>query len=280
MKVLVTGANGFIGKYVCESLDEQGVEYVRGTRADFDLNSIDSMVNVLNSSGITHIIHLAARANTMDKADLFEANIEGLYKLLFAIKKSDVKHITFASGNNVYGENHLLAIDENVLPSPANGNTYALSKYVGELLIQDFLRGSGTDYALIRIADVYGPNQKFGNLIKAIVNSVKDSASIKLYGEGKRTRDYIFVKDVADGLVFSCVNELCGVYNLSTGVGTDVKTLVDIAVQLSEGKCGVEKVEINNEDDSKIVLNPDKLRQVGFETKYTILEGLRICVEG
>jgi len=279
MKVLVTGASGFIGSYVCESLNEQGIEYVKGTRENFDLNDAESMSEFLNDNQITHVIHLAARADSSDKEVLFTSNIEGLYKLLIALKASGVKHLTFASTNNVYGEESEELINENNSSCPSVANPYALSKYVGEMMIADKLSDTDTKYVLLRVSDVYGPGQRFGNLIKAIVKTVQEKGTLKLYGEGKRTRDFIYVKDVADGMVFSCVNELHGVYNLSTGVGTDVRTLVDIAVGISGGECRVEKIDVKNEDTSKIVLDSQKLKTAGFTAKYSVEEGLRNCVE-
>lgn len=279
MRILVTGADGFIGKSVCRVLEEKKIQLYRGSRTNFNLTDLPQISEFLLKNKITHVIHLAAHADCSDNLALFESNIEGLYNLLLACKEAGVKSLVFASGNNVYGEENSFDIEETLAPLPSYKNTYALSKYVGELLIEDALKNTDIRYCILRISDVYGPNQRFGNLIKAIVKSVKEGLPLKLYGEGKRTRDYIYVEDVARGLVFSAMNNISGIYNLSTGIGTDVNQLVKIAAELSGGKCPVEKVVVENEDSSRIVLNPQKLNDLGFETKIDIKEGLRRCVD-
>ncbi|SCY46530.1 UDP-glucose 4-epimerase [Butyrivibrio hungatei] len=279
MKILVTGANGFIGKRVCELLEEKKIGYCSGTRECFQMDNIESMRKFLIENSITNIIHLAARANSSDEKELFDSNIVGLYKLLQALSGTSVRNITFASGNNVYGELHDKNIDEEALCIPAEENIYGLSKYVGELLITDMLKKTDISFSILRIADVYGPGQKYGNLIKALVRAVAQHDVIKLYGEGKRIRDYIYIDDVAEGLIHASINELNGVYNLSTGVGTSVKELVNIGIELSEGKSSVEKFELDSEDDSRIVLNPFKISNTGYKANITVKEGLRRCVE-
>ena len=279
MKILVTGANGFIGKRVCALLEEKGISYCSGTRECFQMDNVESMRKYLNENSITNVIHLAARANSSDEKELFDSNIVGLYKLIQAFGGTGVRNITFASGNNVYGELHDKNIDEEASCIPSEKNIYGLSKYVGELLIKDMLEKKDISFSILRIADVYGPGQKYGNLIKALVRAAAQHEVIKLYGEGKRIRDYIYVDDVAEGLIHASINELNGVYNLSTGVGTSVKELVDIGIELSEGESSVEKVALDSEDDSRIVLNPMKLNNTGYKAKITVKEGLRRCVE-
>ncbi len=279
MNVLVTGADGFIGRYVCNVLDEQQISYFKGTRNCFDINNVPQMKDFLLNNNITHIIHLAARADSSDLVEVFNSNITGLYKLLLATKETGVKHFTFASTNNVYGENHEDVIREDIICAPAISNIYALSKYTGELLVKDMLNETNVDWTSLRLSDVYGPGQKYGNLIKAIVNAVREENPVKLYGDGLRTRDFIFVDDVARGIVFSCVNGLKGIYNLSTGIGTSVRELVDYAVDISAGKCTVEHINVEKEDDSRIVLNPEKINSVGFYAKTLVKDGLKKCVE-
>lgn len=279
MKILVTGANGFIGKKVCALLEEKGISYCSGTRDCFQMDNVESMRKYINDNSITNIIHLAAKADSSDDKELFDSNIAGLYNLVRAFSGTSVKNVAFASTNNVYGELHDSNLEEENPCLPANANTYGLSKYVGELLLKDMIRSSDTSLSILRISDVYGPGQKYGNLIKALVRAVAQRDVIKLYGEGKRIRDYIYVDDVAEGLIHASINELNGVYNLSTGVGTSVKELVDIGIELSEGESSVEKVALDSEDDSRIVLNPMKLNNTGYKAKITVKEGLRRCVE-
>lgn len=276
---MVTGAEGFIGKYVCKALEDSKIEFCRGTRDNMNMADAEGMTRFLKQNRVSHIIHLAAFADNTDGKKLFDSNIAGWYRLLSAAKKSGVKYITFGGTNNVYGEGWQKRIPEDAPCSPAYDNEYALTKYIGELMIEDMLADSEIKYSVMRISDVYGPHQKHGNLIKAIVRAVKENDVIKLYGEGRRTRDYIYVTDVADGMVFATVNELEGVYNLSTGVGTSVKELVELAIKISNGRCVLETVAVDKEDMSAIVLDSEKLRQAGFKAEITLEKGLCACIK-
>lgn len=280
MKVLVTGSDGFIGKRVVKVLEDRRIALFAGTRQSFDMAELGGTVETLKDNRITHIIHLAARADSDDKKDLFESNIEATQRLIQAARVSEVKHITFASTNNVYDINDSGVLSEKDARIPADDNPYGLSKAINEMMLEELRKESSITVAIMRLSDVYGPHQRYGNLIKAVVSSAVNGKSLKLYGEGIRKRDYIYVDDAAEGLVFACEKELNDTYNLSTGVGTSVKEMVVLAKELSGDKCSIERISINNEDKSSVVLSPEKLKKAGYIAKTSFKDGLNLCIQG
>lgn len=279
MNILVTGARGYIGNQVCRLLEKLNISFYPGTRDNFHLNDVRQMMLVMSANKITHVIHLAAVIQTINLQESYDTNLTGLFNLLSAIELSGIKHFVFASGNNVYGYDKENSIDEMQKVHPEANDLYAFSKYVGELVVKDFLQKRRIHYCIMRISDVYGPGQKYGNLIKTIVHAVNYGEPLKLYGKGKRTRDYIFVSDVAKGLVFAAEKSLDGVYNLSTGIGTNVKELVNLASSLGSEKNIIEYIPVKIEDETVVILDPKKLNEKGFVAKIDIEEGLRRCIE-
>lgn len=276
MKLLLTGVSGYIGSHIYKSIiNDKNIELIAANRESFDYNNVKSIENFfINNKGITHIIHLAASVSNNGE-DLFEVNLLGLYKFLNIASKNNIKHFIFASTNNVYNSLHGEPICEKQPCEPDLNNKYGFSKYMGELLIKDFCQNRGILFSNVRIADVYGPNQKHGNLIKAIVENVRENKPLQIYGAGKRVRDYIYIQDVVDGLLYITKNELTGNYNLSTGIGTSVKEILDTVNNIFDNTLEIKKINVDNEDDSMVILDCKKLNSEGFIAKYSVEDGFR-----
>jgi len=229
------------------------------------------------------VIHLAGAVGTNESTALFDANIAGLYRLLRLCKAQGVRHFTFASGNVVYASEEPTARSTQDCCEPDPNNLYAVSKYAGELLVSDYCSAHGIHWANARIADIYGPGQKTGNLLRALVTSAAAGERLKLYGTGTRKRDYIYITDVARGLAFISGHELTGNLNLGTGIGTSVAELVATAAELSEeltgNACKIQPVSVETEDVSQIWLDAKPLEAAGFTTAITLREGLKKCIE-
>lgn len=280
MKLLLTGASGYIGNHVCKSIiNDKDIELVVANRESFDYDDVKSIKKFLEDNrGITHIIHLAASVSNNGE-DLFEVNLLGLYKFLNIASKNNIKHFIFASTNNVYNSLCEKPICEKQPCEPDLNNKYGFSKYMGELLIKDFCQNRGILFSNVRIADVYGPNQKHGNLIKAIVENVRENKPLQIYGSGKRVRDYIYIQDVVDGLLYITKNKLTGDYNLSTGIGTSVKEILDTVNNIFDNTLEIKKINVDNEDDSMVILDCKKINNEGFVAKYSVEDGFRKIFE-
>lgn len=278
MNCLITGATGFVGTYLTDELKRQGISYIPVSRREFDLLDLEGMERFFAGKTIDHVIHLAGAVGSCDKECIFEANIVGLYYLLRVCVAHDVQHFTFASGNAVYGTQGQVPWKENMHGFPEPKNLYALSKYAGELIVSDFCAKHEIGWANVRIGDIYGPEQKTGNLVKAVVNSAAAGNPLKLYGAGVRKRDYIYVTDAARGLAFISIKGLTGAINLGTGIGTTVAEVVNLAAEIS-GISEIQSVDTAPEDVSQIFLDVTLLRQAGFSTEVSLRKGLKKCIE-
>ena len=280
MATLITGASGYVGSHLQAVLTEQERNNCLTPDLDeFELADAACVDRYFAEHSVDQVIHLAACLDSSAPASLFISNIEGMLNLLSASIKYNVSYFLFISGNNVYGANGDRKFIEGDKRNPLSGNRYGLSKYCGELMIADYLAQTNTRYGILRIADIYGPGQKTGALLKAITTNMKEGQPQRLYGVGDRTRDYIYIDDVAQGIAFAARKKLEGIYNLSTGVGTSVADLVHMAEEISSCKEPTIPVAVEKEDHSKVVLDNSKLKQAGFAPSVTIAEGLRRLAE-
>lgn len=275
MNYLLTGANGYIGKYLCDELKRKNIIFKNPSRYELNLSDYREVCGYIRANNVNNIIHLAAKIDTDNCSDLFESNIHALYSVLRAITKEQIQHFTFVSTNNVYGTGYNRPILESDRCIPCFSNSYAISKYVGELMVEDQLQKSTVSYAIARVADVYGPNQRIGELIKKIVKNMKINVSQEIYGSGIRQRDYIYVEDAARALVYISSHHLEGIYNVSTGVGTSVREMIECAESIV--KCGIEQVEIaeGREDKTCVILDNSKLSREGYTYTISITDGLK-----
>lgn len=279
MKFLITGSNGYVGEYLSRLLKKANELIITATRKDFDFKSISQIREFFKEKEITHVIHLAASISNENSKELFDINITGLYNLLKVCQENHIQHFTFASSNNVYGtyKDNRYTEEDNIYTD--SSNYYGMSKYTGELLVSDFCKKNNIVFANVRIGDIYGPYQNHGNLLKTIVRNVKEEKDLIQYGQGIRERDYIYIEDVVEGLYFISKYSLSGVINLSTGVGTTIRQLLNISKAIVDNKIKIIYKEVENEDTTKVVLDNVKLQKLGFSPKVSIEEGIKKVFE-
>jgi dTDP-glucose 4,6-dehydratase len=275
MYTLITGGNGFIGMYLKEIFDKFEVEYFSPSSSQLDITDYTSVESYIENNNISKIVHLAA---VIDNYSLksFEVNIIGTYNLISASKKFNIDKFIFISTNNVYEENG--EYDENSIIQP--NNLYGKLKHVAEQLVVNYSNESLCTCTILRLGDVYGINQKYGNLFKTFfVNSLKNE-NFNIYGEGQRVRDYIYVKDVTRCIWYFLNNDLNGTYNVGSGIGISTKQLAKIMNKIiSKDGNKIIYSPIKNDDKSQRILNNSKLKETGFELKYTLQTGIEDMIK-
>lgn len=280
MALLITGASGYLGSHFYRLIPDEKKETVLcPSHSELNLSDPQSVTSFFSSHKIENVLHLAACLDNNDEASLFRTNVAGVYHLVQACKTAGVSYLCFTSTNNVYGTSGSGYYSETDRPNPDANNRYGISKLFGEYAVQHLLEGSGMGYSIIRIGDVYGPKQKTGALLKAVISNIVQKNPQKKYGIGDRTRDYIYVDDVVSGLSYALEHRLQGIYNLGTGIGTSVSSIISAAEELSECKDETIPVSVEHEDHSHVVLDVSKLKKQGFQAEIGFFEGLSKIVE-
>jgi UDP-glucose 4-epimerase len=252
---LVTGGCGFIGSHLCEALLRDGKRvrvldnlssgYERnldGIRDDIDLRIGDVRdAEAVRSAveGATGVFHGAALVSVFDSVarphDNHEINITGTFHVLEAARAAGVRRVLLASSAAVYGNDPVLPKVETMLPRPAS--PYALAKLTGEHMLAVYSALYGVEAVSLRYFNVYGPRQDpssmYSGVISKFVDDAKNGRHPTVFGDGKQTRDFVFVRDVVRANLLAMASGDVGkgeVFNIATGRSV---SLLDLLRELS-----------------------------------------------
>ena len=233
MRVLVTGGNGFIGRYVCEALREREMEPVvfDRTHADFqgDIRDASAIMDAVGTcDGVMHLAGVLGTQETVDDPlPAVETNILGGLNVFKAIARYQVPAVNIAAANHWMW------------------NPYSITKKAAERFALMANKEWGTRIALVRGMNVYGPGQKAYPIRKIMPNLIIPALNdeiITIYGDGEQVMDMIFVEDVAEILVRALVMEH-GTYDSVMDAGTGRRTTVNDLARAVLEALGKEMVE-------------------------------------
>ncbi|MEW6298998.1 MAG: NAD-dependent epimerase/dehydratase family protein [Thermodesulfobacteriota bacterium] len=245
MRILVTGGAGFIGSHVVDAYIEAGHEvfvvddlstgkrehvhplahFVRADIQDAAVRQlmVREKIEVLNH----HAAQMDVRRSVADP--LFDArvNILGLLNVLEGAREAGTKKVLFASsGGTVYGEQETFPAPEDHPTRPIS--PYGVSKRAGEHYLYFYRVQYGMPYIALRYANVYGPRQDphgEAGVVAIFTLRLLSGAQPVINGDGKQTRDYVFVGDVARANLAALDAAYTGPLNVGTGIETDVNQL-------------------------------------------------------
>ncbi len=238
----MTGGCGFIGQHIVEELVKRNYRVavidvtcyedchvlhsdVRYYHADITENLDD----IFEKEKPDYVIHLAAQVDvvkSIEKPKLDATiNITGTINILDCCYKHSVKKLIYASSAAVYGEPAYLGIDEDHPQNPTS--FYGISKHSAELYIKAFSDLHELNYTILRYANVYGPGSKAnGNVISTFIDLMSNDKQPEIFGDGNQSRDFIFVKDVANANIAALHRGDRQTINISTGKPTTLNELV------------------------------------------------------
>jgi UDP-glucose 4-epimerase len=245
LKILVTGGAGFIGSHLVDGFLEAGHEVVIvdnlytgrmknvNSQAIFYLLDIRSqeLEKVFQLEGIDAVCHQAAQMDVRKSVEnpQFDAqvNILGTLNLLQNCIQYKVKKFLFAStGGAIYGEQQSFPCDENHPTQPVS--PYGITKLSVEKYLHFFATEYGLCYCILRYANVYGPRQNphgEAGVVAIFTKKLLEGIQPIINGDGKQTRDYVFVQDVVRANILGLSYEENDLFNIGTGIETDVNTL-------------------------------------------------------
>ena len=254
-KILVTGGAGFIGSQVADSFVSSGHEVVilddlsTGSRENInekakfynmDIRSPEAE-EVFKEEGFDVLCHHAAqvdlRKSVQEPVQDAEINILGSLNLLFCCLKHRVKKIIFASSAGVYGEQEYFPADEEHPLKPVA--PYSMAKLVVEKYLEFYRRSNGLEYVILRYSNVYGPRQipkGEAGVVAIFCKNLLNGKQAKIYGDGKQTRDFVFIEDVVRANVLALDYDKSGIFNIGTSVETDVNKIFNLIREHSSSK--------------------------------------------
>ena len=309
MKILVTGAAGYIGSIVTERLIELGHEVSAldnlqaGHRAAVcpeakfikaDLADQELLTKVLLEHRIEAVIHMAAEAliaeSIIDPHRFFLSNVTCGLNLLAAMLKAGVKRIIFSSTAATYGEPEKLPITEEAPKRPVN--SYGESKLMFERILHWYHRAYGINYIALRYFNAAGASKLLGehhvpetHLIPLVLQvALGNRSHIEIYGtdydtpDGTCLRDYIHVWDLAQAHVLALENldrvgE--GAYNMGNGDGYSVLQIIESARQITGHQIPASPSPRRPGDPARLVASSRRIRrELGWEPRYPSLNDI------
>jgi UDP-glucose 4-epimerase len=300
MKVLVTGGAGFIGSHLVDRLVQEGHEVVvvdnlvTGKRrninraARFYKLDIQSwrLERVFRNERPNVVMHLAAQMDVRKSVEdpMFDAqvNVLGTLNVLQQSVKHGVRKVIFSSsGGAIYGEQEIYPAPESHVTRPLS--PYGLSKLCGEQYLSYYQRISGLQAVSLRYANVYGPRQDpegEAGVVAIFIQKMLNNEQAVINGNGRQTRDFVFVEDVVEANLAVMGQETQGTYNVGTGVETSINDLFRILIQHTGSTCKEVHGPAKKGEQARSVIDNTKLRhELSWEPKADLSGGLKKTVE-
>jgi UDP-glucose 4-epimerase len=288
MRVLVTGAEGFIASHLCEFLESKGYEvlgldnerwYTRkvhntvvGDVRDYEL--IDFLV-----SQVDEVYHLAAMINVdygnENPRETIDINVQGTLNVLEACRKYNVPMV-YASTSEVYGSSQAEFMDEKH-PLDAQ-SVYAASKLSADRMCKAYADTYGLNVRILRNFNTFGKWQRYdsygGVIAKFVDNALKGKAPV-IYGDGTQRRDYMWVEDAVRGYEIIAEKGKPGeVINVGTGKTISINELASL-VQKYTGCPDATHIRPRPGEVQRLCADITKARSLGFEPKTNFEENLK-----
>ena len=293
MKILVTGGAGFIGSWVVDTLINKDFNVVvidnlsSGSKENlnkkakfYEIDIRDNKIDeIFQNEKIDYVFHLAAQINLREsiKNPVEDANINilGALNLLNNCVKHKIKKFIFSStGGAIYGDDCKIPTSETEEEKPMS--PYGVAKLAIEKYLEFYKKVYGLDYVSLRYSNVYGPRQNSkgeAGVVAIFIDKLLLGEQPIINGSGEQTRDYVYVKDVAEANILAL--KLSGVFNVGTGKETEVNEIFRKIVNIMNSNLKeIHGPEIKGEQ-MRSCLDPGKLIKKDWGIGYDLEKGLK-----
>ena len=285
--IIVTGHDGFLGSHLVPELQKKfnviGVSKTGYSQKITQLKKDICKISYLDfPEKINYIIHLAAITDPIycqkNPKECFNVNVNGTQNILELARRKDSK-IIFFSTSHVYGIPKKLPVKEG---DPKHPNSiYSDSKLDAEIICESYSRTYGLDVSIARLFSVYGPNSSSHLVVNSIINQLLKNKVIQL-GNVNSRRDFIYVTDVIQAIkiILKTIHGFND-YNVGTGKSYSILEICEILKKISKKNIPVKSIKskIRKNDLSKIVCDPTKIQNLGWNPKIGISVGLQKMLE-
>ncbi len=299
MRVLITGGAGFIGRHICEHFQHRAeVRVPDNLRSGFESNLSGLKCQLIVGSildrdvvkevikGVDFVFHLAAMVSvqqSVQKAnECAEINAGGTAIVLEEAARARVKKLICSSSAAIYGDNPTIPKIETMPTEPKS--PYATSKHEAERQCRSFTDQRRLATVSLRYFNVFGPYQnprsEYSAAVPAFIENAIRNEAITIFGDGRQTRDFIYVKDVVEANAFFALkSQATGVFNVACGQQLTITDLALTSRNLAESSSAIECGAERPGDVKHSLAGVDKTQSAGFRPVCDLTEGLRATIE-
>jgi UDP-glucose 4-epimerase len=299
MQVLITGGAGFIGRHITEYFQDRAEVRVldnlcsgrksnlSGLKCQLLVGSILDRDLVREAvTGIDFVFHLAAMVSVPGSVrkpiEYANVNARGTAIVLEEAARAGAKKLIFSSSAAIYGDNPTIPQIETMPANPKN--PYATSKYEGERHCCSFMDEARLPTVSLRYFNVFGPYQsprsEYTAVVPAFIEKAIRNAPITIFGNGRQTRDFIYVSDVvAANAFFALKSQATGIFNVACAKQI---TIADLALTIRKMTNSTSIIEYSEERPGDVkysVAGVDKIQKAGFRPVCDLAGGLRATIE-
>jgi UDP-glucose 4-epimerase len=298
MTVVVTGGAGFIASHVVDALLARGEDVQvldnlsNGRRENVDPRAILVECDIRDAAGVdalfdqlspTACVHFAAQVDvrvSVERPDYdCEVNVGGTVRILEAARRHGTRVVFSSTGGAIYGECGRPAAED----SPRRPlSPYGASKLAGEEYLETYRRLYGGSHVSLRLGNVYGPRQDphgEAGVVAIFLGLLAEGGTPKIFGDGRQTRDYVFVGDVVRATL-AALDHPGGVFNVGRGVETSVLELYDACRRVAGAEVEPEFAPPRAGELQRSFLDPALAeRELGFRAEVGLDDGLRATWE-
>jgi nucleoside-diphosphate-sugar epimerase len=301
MKILVTGAAGFIGSHLSGRLLDAGHEVLgvdcltdfyevglkrrnlaplvahprfRHVEADLAQAELEPLVK-----GVSAVFHHAAQAGVRTSwgsqfRDYTRCNVEATQRLLEACKSAELRKFVYASSSSVYGRTDAQLMNEQQRPQPIS--PYGVTKLAAEHLVQLYHWSYGVPAISLRYFTVFGPRQRPDMAFHRFVRRALEDRPIQIYGDGYQTRDFTYIEDVVEANLAAMECDAAGeVLNIGGGARIDLFGVLEILGRILGRPVRREHQEAMRGDMRHTGADVSRAQRVlGYAPKWSVAEGL------
>jgi UDP-glucose 4-epimerase len=292
VRAVVTGGAGFIGSHTVDALVARGDEvhvvdsFATGRRENLNAAAavhehdirepLDELFAELRPEAILHLAAQADVGTSVEQPLLdLEVNVLGTLNVLEAARPHNAQVVFSSTGGAIYGECERPAREDDAR-RPVS--PYGTSKLAAEEYLATWNRLYGARHVALRFANVYGPRQLAkleGGVVAIFADRLRAGEKVTIYGDGRQTRDYVFVGDVV-AAVLAAIGVDGGVFNIGTGRETSVLELFDTFRRVARAETEAEHAPARAGEALRSVLDASRAeRDLGWRPQSSLEQGLR-----
>ena len=286
MKIAITGGRGFVGKYLLDLLSARYdcVVFGRGKQENFEVNgeeisyiqtNYEKEQLIQQLKGVQAVVHMAAKKYEQNEqiSDYF-TSINASDSLFYACTALGVTNVVFLSSRTVYGVNPKIPWQEEMETTPST--FYGISKITIEKIAEYYNNRYDMHIKSLRLAEVVGFGEWDRYMISIFLDQAIHKKRLKVWGEGKGGRDYIYVKDAVSAIEKSLENDkVKGIFNIGSNMIISYREAAKTINSVFENVGNIDFLKKQKADETKYLMNSHKADFVlGWTTKWTLKEAL------